>query len=328
MKYIIAFLLFSLSLKAFPEDMSLEEIGPGEYIIHYWYGLPIVVYKRTPDQIEKLIAKNANGNPYKLFLASKQYAFSNSSKKASVLYHSTKYLDQRPLRSVREDILVMLGVGSGFGCALNFKEKDSEFLDGCSDASYGLDGRIINKSDREAYDIFIPPHQIKNNHLILGSGDISKDQVIDFSPQIQKMKVSKGEKLLLALQWNKQKYALKLINRETVKTRTRTNATPLHIASGRSDIIIIRSMIESGSDVNALTNEGWSPLHFAILTEQHQNAAYLISQGAKTNAFCVNTTCAESALEFLVSRYPDMSMSKAKETIDSLHNKALTSKSR
>ncbi|KAI9287606.1 ankyrin repeat-containing domain protein [Umbelopsis sp. AD052] len=64
----------------------------------------------------------------------------------------------------------------------------------------------------------------------------------------------------------------------SVDDRDAQGLTMLHYACDRGNIEAVKLLVTSGADVNALTEENETPLHFACLSEREEIAQYLIDQ--------------------------------------------------
>jgi ankyrin repeat protein len=72
-------------------------------------------------------------------------------------------------------------------------------------------------------------------------------------------------------------------NGANVNFRYRSNTTPLHPASGYSELEIVRYLVEHGADLDERNEDGDTALHFAVFGKT-ANAKYLIDSGANVNA--------------------------------------------
>lgn len=60
------------------------------------------------------------------------------------------------------------------------------------------------------------------------------------------------------------------------------NASDLHEASLRGDIVQLESILDSDFDINAADDQGFSPLHIAVINNQIQAMKILLLKGANT----------------------------------------------
>jgi ankyrin repeat protein len=64
--------------------------------------------------------------------------------------------------------------------------------------------------------------------------------------------------------------------------RTGLGSTPLHLAATNSDTSALKALIAAGADVNARDNDGATPLHMAAYTQHATHARLLLEAGADT----------------------------------------------
>ena len=67
-------------------------------------------------------------------------------------------------------------------------------------------------------------------------------------------------------------------------SRTNKGYTPLHGASERGHIDVVRRLLGGGASVNVLTNEGFTPLHSASHYNQTEAVQLLLQAGAKVGS--------------------------------------------
>ncbi len=79
--------------------------------------------------------------------------------------------------------------------------------------------------------------------------------------------------------------------RELVKERNQAGYTPLHVAVREGHEAAVRTLIDTGADVNAVDvatmesryPDGWTPLHLAVLVRKAKLAKLLLEKGANGN---------------------------------------------
>lgn len=87
--------------------------------------------------------------------------------------------------------------------------------------------------------------------------------------------------------------------------------TPLNVAAHYDNVRILKTLVNSGADVNSKNNFGYTPLHSALLCSETFDAAfYLISQGADVSAkdnrgitpfeYCLEKPSGGKFLDYLV----------------------------
>ncbi|KAE9547995.1 hypothetical protein FO519_008788 [Halicephalobus sp. NKZ332] len=79
--------------------------------------------------------------------------------------------------------------------------------------------------------------------------------------------------------------------------------TPLHYASSFSTEEIVKTLIESGANVNAQNSNKDTPLHDAVVKKQEKIIKILLDNGADSGIKNINK---ESALEIAESRFPEL----------------------
>lgn len=315
MKIVFSVLMLLFTSSVMSSDIDIAKIKPGELIVTEWNELPILVYKRTHKEIESLKATDKIPN----ILSDKRvfYGFARtySNELATQLLKMSLRLDGRKVRSLRDDVLVVLGISSTYGCAIDTNNKSIPFFDPCSGSRYGLDGRITKASKREIHNLLIPPHSYQNDTLVIRD-TASDSKVIDFTPDIMKLNVSDGKKLLEAIQWRKYAYIEQLLARPGVlHYQTETGSNALHLAASRANPEIITSLIKAGFNVNSVNANGITPLHMSLLSNKDSNAVTLLKNGAQYDDFCIEGTCAKPAHIFLSDFYVYINKKQAKKHV-------------
>lgn len=99
---------------------------------------------------------------------------------------------------------------------------------------------------------------------------------------------------------------------DVVNQKNVGGATALHIASRTGNVEIAKILIDSGANINAADNEGWTPLMRAAMAKSPELVKFLLNSGAdasKANSFgetvIIHATASEcnECLEQIFSRY-------------------------
>jgi ankyrin repeat protein len=62
---------------------------------------------------------------------------------------------------------------------------------------------------------------------------------------------------------------------------THSDLTPIHLAAQLNDLHALLNAIENGVDVNSLTDDGWTALHFAAYEEKIEIIAKILEESGK-----------------------------------------------
>ena len=308
-------------------ELDVSKLDVGKVASVEWHGLPVFVYKRTPADIAslKLLGESNPGAMDQGFF--QWHARASGNWQASAIKYGESIIQESELRSLRDDVFVVLGVSANFGCGLQLAKAGALFEDPCSHAQYDNAGRIRNPNARERYNLLVPPHLYHGDVLMIG--EQADDLVIeeDFSPNIDALKISDGAKVVEAIQWHKLKLALKYARRDGAKEyETAAGASALHVAAAKGTPALVSALLSLGFELDKLTKDGQSPLYFALLAGKEDNAIVLMARGAKTEAFCSGNRCAQSAESFLKSRRSNLSAESADKFISRLKASAKLSK--
>lgn len=69
-----------------------------------------------------------------------------------------------------------------------------------------------------------------------------------------------------------------------IESQTEDGKTALHIAALRGHLNFIRDLISYGADINAVSSNGWTALHYALTSNQKDVCNYLLSEKIKAEA--------------------------------------------
>jgi len=162
MLYVLLSMMFSANPDAnvVPSKVvNIAGLQAGEFRTELWEGRPVLIYRRTPEQVASLQTTDERLRD----------ADSNKSRQPDWAKNA--------LRSRLPEIFVSIGVGTDFGCPLKL-EAASEvvfmsqpwtggFVDGCRAARYDFSGRVY-KGQYATENLWIPNYRIVDDKLILG----------------------------------------------------------------------------------------------------------------------------------------------------------------
>ncbi|MCC6202896.1 MAG: ubiquinol-cytochrome c reductase iron-sulfur subunit [Gammaproteobacteria bacterium] len=151
-----------------PVEIDISKLEPGQRVIHQWRGQPVWVVRRTTTMMEALERTDALADP------------------------ESQQVDQQPTyavnasRSIKPEILVMIGLCTHLGCSPTFvpAESGAEFQLGsdwaggffcpCHGSRFDLAGRVFAGYPAPS-NMRVPPHRYLSETRIL----IGEDQRSD-----------------------------------------------------------------------------------------------------------------------------------------------------
>lgn len=136
-----------------PVEIDITDLGEGELKREVWRGKPIWVLKRSKDMLDSLqTVKDELADPDLSQQQEPPYA-------------------ENPTRSIKPDILVMVGTCTHLGCSPKYHPK-GEDLDGpgffcpCHGSKFDIAGRVY-KGVPAPLNMQIPPHRYDSDTLIV-----------------------------------------------------------------------------------------------------------------------------------------------------------------
>ena len=143
-------------------EVDISELKPGQLLAVQWRGLAVYVLHRTPEMLRDIQALE-----HTLRDASSEFA-SQQPENARNQY-----------RSIRPEILVVMGVCTHLGCAPAFKPEPgferagAWWLGGfwcpCHDSFYDLSGRVFEGTSPAPRNLPVPPHHyVSDTKLVIG----------------------------------------------------------------------------------------------------------------------------------------------------------------
>lgn len=305
-------------LPAQAATFNVQQLAAGEVKSLYWRGLPVLVYKRTAAQIAELNqASPTQLLPWRKLDVYRTQARKSGNQLASLLLAGTDALDGTKLRSQRPDVLVVLGVSTNFGCAIEWQADSQQFIDPCSGTRYGVDGRVIQATDRERVNLLIPVHRFAGDVLTVGDAAEQGVTIYDFAPNILQLNIPAGEKLLQAIEWQKPDLISELLKDPSVLDyHTVTGATAIHTAAAKGTPSLLAQLHKAGFRLDVTTKKSVTPLMMALLAMKANNARWLIEHDASIVCQCYEKSC--SASEFLRQVHGNLNTAKQQAFLENV----------
>ncbi len=155
-----------------PVDVDISGIEPGQQIIVLWRSRPIFIVHRTPQQIETLKADKDAG----------ELRDPNSTAFQQPAYAKNVF------RSVKPDLLVLVGICTHLGCIPEFTPQPGGALGPswpggyfcpCHGSRYDLSGRVFQNVPAP-YNLPVPPYHFVNDKVVR-IGENPPDAIFDFN---------------------------------------------------------------------------------------------------------------------------------------------------
>ena len=148
-----------------PVKVNVSKIGPGQQIVAEWRGQPVFIVRRTEETLANLKKVES--------------AMADPDSAASV---QPAYVD-RKLRSIKPEILVLVGLCTHLGCAPSFRPElapadlGADWMGGyfcpCHGSKYDLAGRVY-KAQPAPLNLPVPPHTYESDDVIIVGVDQEK----------------------------------------------------------------------------------------------------------------------------------------------------------
>jgi len=138
---------------------AVADMQPGDVELVNWAGKPLIIARRTDQWEMQLTTANS---------ARLKDASSRDSAQPPAM--------SNPLRSIESGWFVAVGLGTGSGCAVQYKEPSSVvisgarwpggFIDGCDQSRYDLAGRVlVGQAARK--NLVVPEWRLDGAEIIL-----------------------------------------------------------------------------------------------------------------------------------------------------------------
>lgn len=145
---------------AAPVEVDISQLEVGALLTVLWQGKVVFILKRSPEMLESL-------NKVKDFLRDPDSKESSQPEKLTA-----------PARAIKEDILVMLGICTHFGCAPSMHNAvegkaafgdnswEGGFFCACHGSKFDYSGRVY-KGVPAPTNLTIPPYRFKSDTVII-----------------------------------------------------------------------------------------------------------------------------------------------------------------
>lgn len=284
-----------------------------------WKSFPVVVHRRTNEQLENIENSFDDTPPIELRYLSYQsiartqgHQFASAIMEFTESYISNKnaYMSEIPEFGIYSQVSPILG------CAI-FKGQNG-FIDPCNGVEFDFVGRVKNHPGYGHLRLTIPPHRIVDNKLEFLE-DYKPQKITDFTPDIFAMDVSDIEKALYAIDYERLDI-LKQIISETPEVLSEVNSagTNLLQMAAFHDTTLDYILSFGHQNVDHVNEAGYTALMLAVWNEKYENAEKLFAFGATPRSFKYKGEVVPSIYEFLVNDYLF-----DKETAEKIYQKLL-----
>ncbi len=146
-----------------PVEANIDKLAPGELMTVAWRGRPVWILHRTEEMLKDLPSLNSQLKDPKSEVLSQQPPYAHNE-----------------FRSVRPEILVVVGICTHLGCAPSFRPDAAPadlgpqwkggFFCPCHGSRYDLAGRVYNGVPAPA-NLVVPPYRfLSDTRLVIGVG--------------------------------------------------------------------------------------------------------------------------------------------------------------
>jgi hypothetical protein len=298
LKYFVILTVFYSSFSWADIVLSSDILSDGQANTYEWNGLPIVVIKRTEEQLKKLHLTNHKFDEYEYLAAVKLAAKMLGNEIATQLYLPKS--NKKQVYEIKNGpIFIALNLSLASGCKLVVIEE--EFLDPCSGQKFDLAGRGIG---HDGY-MLIPANSMDNKKVRIFE-QIQSTQIIDFyEKQQQDARRNDCGNLDQLIDWDKKTEIIKFIevNPKCLTELDSMGNTVLHKLSGKGYLNLIGQENIEKLDLNALNNIGETPLSIAIKMGQDSSVEWLLSHGVARTKVCNEAICSMGYKELIDKFY-------------------------
>lgn len=142
-----------------PVKVDISKLEPGQQAVVKWRGKPVWIVKRGEEALANLPKLDSN----------MQDPNSNASEQPT-------YVPNTPVRAIRDDIAVLVGICTHLGCSPTYRPEiapadlGEDWVGGyycpCHGSRFDLSGRVMNGSPAPS-NLVIPPHHYESDNVII-----------------------------------------------------------------------------------------------------------------------------------------------------------------
>lgn len=284
-----------------PDKINFLEMPLDSIQKTIWNDYPVIVHRRTPEQIKELQNSFENTpSKDKRWLAYRSIARIKGNEFASgIMQFTEKYITEHNVyMSEIPEFGIFSMVSPILGCAI-FKEENG-FVDPCNGVKFDFAGRVIDNKGYDHLRLTIPPHRILDKKLEF-LVDYNAKEVVDFTPDILSMNLADIDKALFAIDFEKLDILKRIVsqNPSVLLQQNSAGSTVLQLASIHETTIDYVLSFEE-VQIDHINDAGYTALLFAIYAHKYENAEKLVLNGARMDAFSSNGISAKSVKDFIV----------------------------
>jgi hypothetical protein len=275
------FLLVTCNLKARASHIEVEG-KKSKSIFIYTEGVPFVVLKKYAGQHDTTLSYPISIDAAKIDYSGIQKRF--GIKIANILHRGQKAFGSTQTRSLDPAIFVALAISPTSGCKLEFVDSKG-LIDPCGGNIFDSRGCTTNDCNSSEI-LMVPNYSLEDGNVLIDN--LSGQEIVDFSPNIEALNISANEKIFEALVWKKKCLAEKLLfkNKGLFDYVNANNTSFIHIASANGYYSLVQTLIKRGADVNIKTDDGYTPLYFSVSNGWKEISTLLLAQGADKYSVC------------------------------------------
>jgi len=141
-----------------PVKVDISKLEPGQQLTIEWRGKPVWIIKRSQEALDFL------PNMVELLIDP------NSEKDQQPVYAQNDH------RSIKQEILVLVGICTHLGCSPKYRPEltastDGAFLCACHGSRFDLAGRVYSNVPAPT-NLVVPPHMyLSDNEILIGSDE-------------------------------------------------------------------------------------------------------------------------------------------------------------
>lgn len=299
-------------------EVDSRDLEPGQLMRVRWERFYVWIIKRSEEDQKVLaemdfarLAAPEGENWESSFVR----AYDTKAILPRLLYLDQVRLEKSAFRSIRADVLVVMGLSPQTGCTLEYlpanvaeppiRNWPGGFHDPCSGTSYDMAGRMFDTGKvKNAWNLYIPPHQYDgDNKIVIGLGKPPRELPSrDFSPVIDYDALDVSYRLYEAAKRGRIDIVEGMLASGCeVDTPVANGVTPLLVAVTKGQYPVAHLLLKQGADPRKGNHQGFAPVHGAVAGYEEKMIRLLAGYGADMNQICQAADCKGPPLNFAIS---------------------------